>query len=168
MVTQQSNASTPVTYTPIGVVRSPLTVSEDGHADGPLADLRGEVELDARFEPALKGIESFSHVVLYAHMHRIEEERLCIESPKMEHLNELGIFACRSARRPNPLAETVVRLCRVHGTTLEVEGLDLADGTPVLDIKPYVPPDVVDGTVRRSPLSAGLREQAHEPESSRK
>lgn len=123
----------------IGVVRSSRSVVEDDAWDREQA----HIELDpARFEAdALAGLDSFSHVEVLFHMHHVAPEK--IESGARHPRNNrdwpaVGIFAQRGKNRPNQIGLTVCRILRVDGTRLYLEGLDAVDGTPVLDIKPWV------------------------------
>ena len=123
---------------PIGTVRSTRSDVVDDDWD------REEVsiELDDRFSgDALAGLDSFSHVEVLFHMHRVEPTK--IESGARHPRNNpdwplVGIFAQRGKNRPNQIGTTVCRVLRVDGRRLFVEGLDAVDGTPVLDIKPWV------------------------------
>jgi len=128
----------PVTYEPIGVVRSPF--DDPGGVpvdpDEP-TDAAGRVELQAQYESGLDGLEGFSHVTILAHLHRSLADALTANPPFVDV--EVGVFATASPNRPNPIAQTVVELDRIEGSTLFVEGLDLIDGTPVLDLKPFAP-----------------------------
>lgn len=94
------------------------------------------VELDPRYRAALAGIEKLSHVVVVYFMDRARRD-LVVQVPR--HLGEpRGTFALRSPARPNPIALSVVPLVRADGTRLTVTGLDCLDGTPLLDLKPYI------------------------------
>lgn len=122
----------------IGIVRSTRAATIDDDWDRE----RVHVELDAeRFsDDALRGLDAFSHVEILFHMHRVEPAK--IESGARHPRNnpdwpEVGIFAQRGKNRPNQIG-TVCRVLEVAGTRLFVEGLDAVDGTPVLDIKPWV------------------------------
>jgi len=127
-----------IAYRPIGVVRSPFT-----KLDGmPLqsvaaAGVEGTIEIDHGLADGLRDIDGFSHLHVVVHLHRGRPGGLLV-TPFLDDV-EHGVFATRSPRHPNPIGLSVVRLLRVDGTTLHVSGLDLLDGTPVLDLKPYVP-----------------------------
>ncbi len=127
-----------IEYEAIGVIRSPHK-ELDGMPIQPsrARGVRGTVELDPRYEEGLKDLDGFSHVILLCHLHRARPYRLAVV-PFLDTV-ERGLFATRAPSRPNPIGLSVVRLVAVDGPRLEVEGLDLLDGTPVLDIKPYVP-----------------------------
>lgn len=99
-----------------------------------------EIIVDDALSLALDGIEEFSHVIILWWMHRLADT----EMPLRVHPNRnpekplRGIFAVRTPNRPNPVGLAVVRLLSRHQNTLRVEGLDALDGTPVIDIKPYI------------------------------
>ena len=101
-------------------------------------DSRGQIELRPEYEPALKDLDGFSHIWIVSHLHRSEPPTSPVVMPFLDDV-ERGLLATRSPRHPNPIGLSVVRLLAVEGATLEVAGLDLLDGTPVLDVKPYVP-----------------------------
>jgi tRNA-Thr(GGU) m(6)t(6)A37 methyltransferase TsaA len=106
-------------------------------------DVRGRIELRPELAPGLQDLDGFSHIHVIAFLHRSRPDAL-VFTPYLDDTPR-GVFATRSPRHPNPIALTVMRLLAVSGATLEVAGVDLLDGTPVLDIKPYVPTfDVVD------------------------
>jgi tRNA-Thr(GGU) m(6)t(6)A37 methyltransferase TsaA len=129
----------PVAFTPIGVVRTPFSE----HAGMPIQTVaakgvRGTIELDPAFIPALADLGGFTHLHLITHLHRTSAASLRV-TPYLDTV-ERGVFATRSPKRPNPIGLSLVRLVRSEGAVLHVEELDLLDGTPLLDIKPYVPP----------------------------
>ena len=127
----------PIPITPIGVVRN-------GQHDPARQDwtrVRSRIELLPELALALDGLEGFSHVIVVGWLDRIPEElreRRRAHPGGDERLPRLGALALRGGARPNPIAVTVCRLRSVGDATVEVEGLDLIDGTPVLDIKPYI------------------------------
>lgn len=128
-----------VCYKPIGMVHSPLK-AEHHTPPRPVSarNIQGTVELLPDYAEGLRDLDGFSHVVLLCHLHLSEGFSLTVKPPSDTVTH--GVFATRSPRRPNPIAMSVVRLSRIDGPVLHVEGLDLVDGTPVLDIKPYIPP----------------------------
>lgn len=138
-----------VVLRPIGYVRSPFT-DPVGMPIQPAAarGVRGAVEVLPEFCDGLADLEGFDRVILIYHFHRSEGYALRVV-PFLDD-RERGVFATRAPRRPNPIGLSVVRLVGVEGCRLEVEDVDVLDGTPVLDIKPYVPsfdayPDECDG-----------------------
>ena len=120
----------------IGVVRSP--VKERGYRD--FESAISTVAVEDRFAEALDGVEGFSHIVVLFWFHRSERPSSLKVHPRGVASNPLkGIFATCSPVRPNPIGMTVVRLLERRGNELRVQGLDAIDGTPVVDIKPYIP-----------------------------
>ena len=128
----------PITYTPIGIVHTPFT-SMDGMPLQTIAaqGVEGTIELEPEFLDGLKDLEAFSHLILLTHLHRMTGFALEV-TPYLDDQPH-GIFATRSPRRPNPLGLSIVRLIAVEGCMLRIEDIDLLDGTPLLDLKPYVP-----------------------------
>jgi len=127
--------SSDIVVRPIGVVRSGFG------KDVPKGweDSISEVHLDARWAAALEGIEEFSHVVVLFWLNRVRGEPVLRIHPRGRQDNPLvGLFSTRSPRRPNPIGVTVVRLLERRGNVLQVQGLDALDGSPVLDLKPYL------------------------------
>jgi tRNA-Thr(GGU) m(6)t(6)A37 methyltransferase TsaA len=111
---------------------------------------RGVVELVAPFNngDAVQGLEQVSHVWLVFLFHQALEDtpRLKVRPPRLGGNTSMGVFATRATHRPNGIGQSVVRLDKVEAGKLWVSGIDLLDGTPVLDIKPYVPyADIIDG-----------------------
>jgi len=122
---------------PIGIVRSPYTdTSEIPKGCGARHDAEGILEVSPEFELGLKDIEGFSHLFVIWVFDRSEGYALLGRPPTDNR--EHGVFATRSPRRPNPIGLTVVRLLAREGAQLRVAGLDMLDGTPILDIKPYL------------------------------
>jgi tRNA-Thr(GGU) m(6)t(6)A37 methyltransferase TsaA len=103
----------------------------------------GHVELLPPFKSpgVFNGLEGFSHVWLIWIFHAVPagEWKPLVRPPRLGGNRKVGVFASRSPFRPNPIGLSAVRLERVHETRLEVSGVDLLDGTPILDIKPYIP-----------------------------
>ena len=123
--------------TPIGYVRSPYQeTSQVPKGLGAKHDAEGELEILPEFELGLTDIEGFSHLIIVWVFDRSETFELCGRPPCDDR--EHGVFATRSPRRPNPIALTAVELLGCEGRRLRVRGVDMLDGTPILDIKPYL------------------------------
>jgi tRNA-Thr(GGU) m(6)t(6)A37 methyltransferase TsaA len=127
-----------VVYRPIGVARTRYATQ----AGMPLqsvaaADEPGRIELDPELAAGLRDLDGFSHLHVISHLHRSVPGDLVVV-PFLDQTAR-GVFATRSPRHPNPIGLSIVRLVAIDGSTLHVTGLDLLDGTPVLDVKPYVP-----------------------------
>jgi tRNA-Thr(GGU) m(6)t(6)A37 methyltransferase TsaA len=127
-----------IIYHPIGILHTPfrrlrdMPIQPTGAASAP-----GTADIFAEFADGLKDVDGFSHVILLYHLHRARQARLRV-IPFLDS-EERGIFATRAPSRPNPIGLSIVRLLRVQGRTLYLENIDILDGTPLLDLKPYVP-----------------------------
>jgi len=122
---------------PIGHVRSPyIDTKAIPKGLGVKHEVEGVLEILSEFEPGLIDIEGFSHLFVIWAFDRSEGYELYGNSPTDDHPH--GVFATRSPRRPNPIALTVVELLGREGPKLRVRGVDMLDGTPILDIKPYM------------------------------
>jgi tRNA-Thr(GGU) m(6)t(6)A37 methyltransferase TsaA len=125
---------------PIGSVKCAVnTMSEGGWGK-----IDSEIHLDAKYTPGLQGLAGFSHILVLFLLDRSQDfdiNKQLLRRPRgMEDLDPVGVFAQRTKYRPNPLAVTAVQLLGIEGNVVRVCGLDALDGTPVLDIKPYMPP----------------------------
>jgi tRNA-Thr(GGU) m(6)t(6)A37 methyltransferase TsaA len=136
----ESVADQEICYSPIGVVRSPFESPADvPRRDARSPDAAGTVELVEEYADGLAELDGFSHVLVLAHLHRSEGYSLRVNPPVGGETFRPGIFATSGPHRPNPIAASVFRVRDVADATLSVEGVDLVDGTPVLDIKPWAP-----------------------------
>jgi tRNA-Thr(GGU) m(6)t(6)A37 methyltransferase TsaA len=122
----------------IGVIRSPYTELAGMPIQPPgAAGVTGSVELLPAYADGLRDLDGFSHIILLYVFDRSVGYELAVV-PFLDGKRR-GVFATRAPRRPNPIGMSVVRLDRIQGRILHVEGVDVLDGTPLLDIKPYVP-----------------------------
>jgi len=122
---------------PIGTVRSPHAhKAQIPTGMGARHEAEGVLEIRPELEAGLTDLEGFSHLYVIWVFDRAEGYDLMTTTPLDPHPH--GVFATRSPRRPNPIALTVVRLLRRDGNLLHVRGLDMLDGTPILDLKPYL------------------------------
>ncbi len=135
-----------ITLKPIGVVHTDASIEE---IKGSYFGVKGVIEVYPEYEEGLEYIEDFSHIILIAWLHHVTEEqrkvlkvrhrRLKRFGVEIDDLPEVGVFCTDSPHRPNPIALSIVRLVERKGRFLYVDGLDLFDGTPILDIKAYTP-----------------------------
>jgi tRNA-Thr(GGU) m(6)t(6)A37 methyltransferase TsaA len=126
-----------IEYHPIGIVHSPFKEPEGTPIQPSRAkNITGTVEVFEKFVDGLSDLDGFSHIILLCHMHKSGSYRLKVEPFLDTQLR--GLFATRAPSRPNPIGLSVVKLLGIDGNTLTIQGVDLLDGTPVLDIKPYV------------------------------
>ena len=127
-----------IKYKPIGVIHSPFkepkgTPIQPSGAEG----VEGRVEVLPEYAEGLKDVEGFSHIILIYHFHLSKKSSLKAK-PYMDSQMH-GVFAMRVSSRPNPIGISMVRLVSVEDNILHIQDVDIVDGTPLLDIKPYVP-----------------------------
>lgn len=127
----------PIVYEPIGVIHSPFTTLE-GMPIQPSAakGIKGTVVLNEAYVEGLSDLDGFSHLVLVYHFHLSKTFELMVV-PFLDD-QQRGLFSTRAPNRPNPIGLSVVRLNRIESNRIDVENVDVLDGTPLLDIKPYV------------------------------
>jgi len=108
--------------------------------------IAGTIEIHPEFAEGLKDLEGFSHIILIYHFHLSKGYSLKVKPFMDENLR--GVFATRAPKRPNPIGISVVKLRKIEGNILNIEDVDIVDGTPMLDIKPYVPEFDIQGVDR--------------------
>jgi len=127
-----------IEFSPIGIIHTRFKTI-DNMPIQPTADndSKGWIEIFDEYAAGLADLNGFSHVYLIFHLHECKGYKLKVV-PFLDTV-ERGIFATRSPARPNPVGLSVVKLVSVKGNILSIQGLDILDGTPLLDIKPFVP-----------------------------
>jgi len=125
-------------YQPIGIIHSPFSKRE-GMPIQPIgaSGIKGTVEVFPEFQQGLMDIEGFSHIILVYHFHRVSGSKLLVTPFLDSQLR--GVFATRAPTRPNPIGMSTVKLREREQNILHIENIDILDGTPLLDIKPYIP-----------------------------
>jgi tRNA-Thr(GGU) m(6)t(6)A37 methyltransferase TsaA len=151
-----------IKYKPIGVIHSPFkepkrTPIQPVGAKG----IDGTVEVFPEYAEGLIGIEGFSHIILIYHFHLSEGAPLKVK-PYMDNETH-GVFAMRGPSRPNPIGISIVRLVSVEENILNIQDVDIVDGTPLLDIKPYVP----EFDIREVERTGWLEKNVHKLSSSK-
>jgi len=133
---------------PIGIVRHSF---DDEYVRSSMSGVDGVVEIFDEFVDGLDGIDGFSHILLISFLNKagyttlkVKPRRLLLFGLSESELPEVGVFSTDSPRRPNPIGLSIVRLVKRDGGSLYVSNLDLYNGTPILDIKPYTPDRRVD------------------------
>jgi tRNA-Thr(GGU) m(6)t(6)A37 methyltransferase TsaA len=125
-----------VTYSPIGVIRSEHVAAEKTPIQPVYAKgCMGRAEVLPAFVEGLRDLEGFSHIYLIYSLHRAGRVKLVVK-PFLQDI-ERGVFATRAPCRPNAIGLSIVELVRREGNVLHLDGVDILDGTPLLDIKPY-------------------------------
>ena len=148
-------------FEPIGYVHSPYRSTEEVPKGlGASHDAEGSLEVLPQYEPGLTDIEGFSHLIVLWVFDRLtaQDRQELIGTPPSDHRPH-GVFATRSPRRPNPIGFTVVELVDREGPSLDVRGVDMLDGTPILDLKPYLS-SIPEDNLRRGWLAEAER-RAH-------
>jgi len=127
-----------IKYKPIGFIHTPFKEPK-GVPIQPVAgeDIEGKVEILPDYVEGLKDLEGFSHIILIYHLHLSKKPSLLVKPYMDEKLR--GVFATRAPSRPNPIGLSIVRLVKIKGNMIYIKDVDIVDGTPLLDIKPYVP-----------------------------
>jgi tRNA-Thr(GGU) m(6)t(6)A37 methyltransferase TsaA len=144
---------------PIGYIRSPYTETRQVPKGlGTVHTMEGVLEVLPEFEEGLQDVEGFSHLWIIWVFHQAREFDLVGRPPTDGRPH--GVFATRSPRRPNPIGLSVVELTRREGASLHLRGIDMLDGTPVLDIKPYT------SSIPMERLRRGWLQEAEERKSS--
>jgi tRNA (adenine37-N6)-methyltransferase len=154
-----NNGREPIPFVPIGTIHTPFT-DITGMPIQPTGarGIRGSVEIFPEYLEGLKDLEGFTRLFLIYAFHRSPSYQLTIV-PFLD-TTPRGVFATRAPRRPNAIGLSTVRLIEVNGPTLVIEDVDILDGTPLLDLKPYVPafdsyPDASSGWLEGSAGRAG-------------
>ena len=126
-----------IIYKPIGIIHSPFKTIEGVPIQPAGAnDIRGKIEVYKEYSEGLHSLEAFSHIILVYHFHLSEGYNLKT-IPFMDG-SEHGVFATRAPKRPNPIGISVVKVKSIETNIINIENIDVIDGTPLLDIKPYV------------------------------
>lgn len=140
---------------PIGIIRSPFKIK----AKTPIQPFKskkiGRVEVYKKFAPGLQDILGFSHIILIYRFHKSKSYKLLVK-PFLDSRYR-GLFSTRYSARPNQIGISVVQLLRQKNNVLFVKGIDVLDGTPLLDIKPYVPEFDAAKKIRIGWLKGGLK-----------
>ncbi len=131
------DSSMDVTFKTIGVIHTP---NKDKAPYQPVEDDSGVflISLQERFAPALKRLDEFVYIYVLYHIHKAEPNPPMVMTPSWAGGVEVGTFASRSPLRPNPIGLSIVKIRKIEGSIIWTSGLDAFDGTPVLDIKPYI------------------------------
>ena len=129
-----------MTVKSVGVVRSEVKQQPRSQPDWWIETI-SEIVVDGGLIEALDRLEEFSHIIVLYWMHQVVEKKMLLKvHPRgRQELPLTGLFATRTPNRPNPIGKAIVRLLQRQDNILRVKGLDAIDGTPVIDIKPYIP-----------------------------
>lgn len=127
-----------ITYDPIGIIHSPFTTLNETPLQPRVAkNVRGRIELFAEYHAALADLDKFSHIFLMYHFHLAGTPSMMVKPLHEDSFR--GVFATRVTNRPNPIGISVVGLDAIDDDILHISSVDIVDGTPLLDIKPFIP-----------------------------
>lgn len=144
----------PVIVEPCGVAHTPYKTEGDGPIQGVLRpEMEAKLEFFPPYDTCLEGLEGFSHLIVLFHFHLVPEGDRVLRAKPYRYDRKVGAFACCSPRRPSGVGLDVVRLIRREGNVLVVSEVDMLDGSPILDVRPYIPkfhcrPDAELGWIR--------------------
>ncbi len=150
------NQTEQIIYHPIGIIHSEHTEQENTPIQGIFNPSKGFIELFSDYVPGLETLEDFSHIILLYHFHQSSGSEL-IREPFLDGETKRGIFSIRHFNRPNSIGFSIVDLLGIHENIIKIGAVDILDGTPLLDIKPYVyrfdhREEVSDGWVEKNHL----------------
>ncbi|MBT3336358.1 MAG: tRNA (N6-threonylcarbamoyladenosine(37)-N6)-methyltransferase TrmO [Anaerolineae bacterium] len=127
-----------ITYTAIGIIHSPFTkLSEMPIQPTSNSSAPGHIEIYPEYAEGLRDLDGFSHIYLLYHLHKVSQAKLTV-TPFLDTMPR-GVFATRAPSRPNPIGLSLVKLLRVEDDRVYVDQIDILNGTPLLDLKPFIP-----------------------------
>ncbi|NLP58857.1 tRNA (N6-threonylcarbamoyladenosine(37)-N6)-methyltransferase TrmO [Lutibacter sp. B1] len=127
-----------IKFKSIGTIYTPFKLKEEMPIQSKgAAGIKGTIKLKKKFTKGLKDLNGFSHIYLIYHLHKSINYSLLV-TPFLDS-EQHGVFATRAPKRPNPIGISVVKILTIKENMIEVEGVDMLDKTPLLDIKPFVP-----------------------------
>jgi tRNA-Thr(GGU) m(6)t(6)A37 methyltransferase TsaA len=136
----QENKVKNVRYTPIGIFHTRYIPEVGAPRQGILKpDVKGTIEIYPEYRDALKSLDLFEYIIVIYHLDRSVKWNSTVSPPSSDPDHIFGLFATRSPNRPNPIGLTTIKLEKIENGILYVSGIDAYDGTPVLDLKPYLP-----------------------------
>ena len=127
-----------IEYKTIGIIHSPHKEAKGTPIQSAVAaGIKGKIEVFPEYNEGLQDLDGFSHIFLLYHLHLIKEPSLKVKPFLDDQMR--GVFATRSPKRPNSIGLSIVRLTKIEEATIYIEDVDILDGAPLLDIKPYIP-----------------------------
>ena len=127
-----------INIAPIGIIETPFDDLKGMPIQPSGADkIQGTIIIDKEYEEGLSDLEGFSHIILLYHFHKSKGYNLMVK-PFMDD-QQRGLFSTRAPRRPNPIGLSIVQLIKIENNKISIQGIDVLNGTPLIDIKPYVP-----------------------------
>ena len=128
-----------IAFEPIGIIHTPFKTRENMPIQPSGAKgIKGTIEINTEFVEGLKDLDGFSHIFLIYHFHKTDKEPNLTVKPFLD-TESRGLFSTRAPNRPNNIGLSVVKLVNIDNNIINIENVDIIDGTPLLDIKPYIP-----------------------------
>jgi len=129
-----------IIYSPIGIIHSSFNTETGAPRQGILMpETKGEIEIFKPYREALQTLDEFEYIIVLYHFDKVKTWESHVNPPASTHEHDFGLFSTRSPKRPNPIGLSIVKLESINDGILHVSGVDAFEGTPVLDIKPYLP-----------------------------
>lgn len=129
-----------IIYSPIGIIHSSFNTETGAPRQGILMpETKGEIEIFEPYREALQTLDEFEYIIVLYHFDKVRTWESHVNPPASTHEHDFGLFSTRSPKRPNPIGLSIVKLESINDGILHVRGVDAFEGTPVLDIKPYLP-----------------------------
>ncbi|NLO21026.1 MAG: tRNA (N6-threonylcarbamoyladenosine(37)-N6)-methyltransferase TrmO [Syntrophomonadaceae bacterium] len=127
-----------INFRPIGYIHSPFKTKEGSPRQSiHTPEVEAIIDIKPEFSAGLLNLELYSHIIVLFHFHLSPGYDLVVERPRGDRPGPRGVFSTRSPNRPNGIGLSIVELVKIEGARLRIRGVDMLDGTPVLDIKPY-------------------------------
>ncbi|MBN1415640.1 MAG: tRNA (N6-threonylcarbamoyladenosine(37)-N6)-methyltransferase TrmO [Bacteroidales bacterium] len=140
MPMQGQDTLQPVIYRPIGIFHTSYTPQTGAPRQGILMpETTGTIEIFPPYRSALNTLNLFEYIIVIYHFSEVERWEAVVNPPAASHEHNFGLFSTRSPKRPNPIGLSIVKLEKIEEGILYVSGVDAFEGTPILDLKPYLP-----------------------------
>ena len=128
-----------IVFHPIGVIHSPYGPDTGAPRQGILRpDVEASIEIFEPYQEALQSLDEFEYILVFFHFDQVNSWKAIVKPPGSTDKHKFGLFSTRSPKRPNPIGFSLVKLDRIEKGVLYIKGIDAFEGTPVLDIKPYL------------------------------
>ncbi len=129
-----------IIYSPIGIIHSSFNTETGAPRQGILMpETKGEIEIFKPYREALETLDEFEYIIVVYHFDKVRTWESHVNPPASTHEHDFGLFSTRSPKRPNPIGLSIVKLESINNGILHIRGIDAFEGTPVLDLKPYLP-----------------------------
>ncbi|MBN2864280.1 MAG: tRNA (N6-threonylcarbamoyladenosine(37)-N6)-methyltransferase TrmO [Bacteroidales bacterium] len=136
---QENKKKLQITYTPIGIIHTDYSPENRAPRQGIFVpEGKGRIDIYPQYQEALQSLELFEYIIVIYHLDKVRGWKHTVKPPESNPDYTFGLFATRTPNRPNPVGIAVIKLEKIENGKLYVSGVDAFDGTPVLDLKPYI------------------------------